>query len=736
MTTSHCTLTFSETMSGYFSLNNSNPHDGAKAGEDKNSTLAMHADVTIIDMDRFITDPNHLGSLGGTIEFPELGENLVAHTGVFNLFKPTGSVEETHMIYEMGFDFEGQAYYLAGKKIVKDDPGFDLWSDTTTLFTNLHKGDSVEGEVVGSGILSLGVKQLMDLVSTVEVPDAKDTTEKISTISAFGQFFMGELWDSYGLSKLVQKEKTSSADDGEIDYDVIVIGSGFGGSVTACRLAQKGHSVCVLERGRRWKPEEYPREPSDPWWWNSECPEKQNGWIDMQFYDDMGVAQGCGVGGGSLIYANVVIDAKPFVFDEGWPEEINYETLKPYYEKAGKMLNVQKIPDNQLTERAKLMKEGAESIGQGERYEKLDLAVSFNKDYNYNLDDPFNESHSKTYTNAQGVEQGTCIHCGNCDIGCQVKAKNTLDLNYLALAEQHNAEIKPLHLVKKITPIDKGYRIDFYQLDPDSESKQAGSLNAKKVIVAAGTMGTNELLLRCRDEFDTLTDLSPALGKNWSSNGDFLTPALYPGREISPTRGPTITSAINFLDGSEDGARFYVEDGGFPDILGNAMQEFNADSKFGLFNSALSMAIRDRNPISCVMPWFGQAIDASDGEMELSRSWLPPFKKKFNLNWNVSKSEHAVQGMVDMHKKLSDATGGTHLVPPTWKYLKDLITPHPLGGCKMGDSRKNGVVNHKGEVFGYPGLYVADGSIFPKAIGLNPSKTIAALAERIAEFID
>ncbi|MDX1811699.1 MAG: GMC family oxidoreductase, partial [Gammaproteobacteria bacterium] len=331
---------------------------------------------------------------------------------------------------------------------------------------------------------------------------------------------------------------------------------------------------------------------------------------------------------------------------------------------------------------------------------------------------------------------GTCIHCGNCDIGCHVQAKNTLDLNYLAVAEQHDAEIKPLHLVKKISPLgDYGYRVDFQKINAETQSLQAGSFNASRVIVAAGTMGTNELLLHCRDDYGSLPDISMELGKNWSSNGDFLTPALYPGREISPTRGPTITSAIDFLDGSEDGARFFVEDGGFPDVLGNALQEFSVENKFGFFTSALGMAIRDRNPVSCMMPWFGQGVDGSDGEMELTRSWIPPFKKKFNLKWDVTKSEHAVQGLVDMHKKLSDATGGTHLVPPTWKYLKDLVTPHPLGGCKMGSNAQNGVVNHKGEVFGYPGLYIADGSIFPKAIGLNPSKTIAALAERIAEHM-
>ncbi|MDX1812251.1 MAG: NAD(P)-binding protein, partial [Gammaproteobacteria bacterium] len=430
MADNHCTLTFSETMSGYFALGQTSPRQGLETGEDQDTTLALHADITISDMQRFVDDPKHTGSIDGSIDFSPFGNDIPITGGAFNLFKPTADPDETHMIYEAAFSHDDKDYYLAGKKLVKDDPGFDLWSDTTTLYTTLHEGDSTEGKIIGAGILSLGVKQLMALIATVEVPDAASATEKAETIALFGRFFLGELWDTYAINKFYSKQKFSESDDKTIDYDVIIIGSGFGGSVTACRLAQKGYSVCVLERGHRWQPKDYPREPSDRWWWNGECPEKENGWIDLQFYDDMAVAAGCGVGGGSLIYANVVIDAEPFVFEDGWPAEISYEELKPYYAKAGKMLNVQKIPDTQLTERARLMKEGAEAIGEGHRYKKLDLAVTFDKDYNYELDDPFNEKHSKTHINAQGVEQGTCIHCGNCDIGCHVQAKNTLDLNY------------------------------------------------------------------------------------------------------------------------------------------------------------------------------------------------------------------------------------------------------------------------------------------------------------------
>jgi cholesterol oxidase len=730
------TLTFKETMSGYFALGAADTAEGAKLGKQNNTSLAMHAEVGIEDLDRFISDPNHTGSLKGTLDFGPFGTGIQAPAGVFNLFKPTDDPDMTYMVYELAFQHQGQDYYLAGHKNVRDDSGFDLWSDTTTLYTTLHEGRDKTGKVVGAGILTLGVKQLADLLSTVEVPNAANLGEKLEAIQKFGRFFAGKLWDSYVIPKFGKQVFDKSTDE-TLDYDVIVIGSGFGGSVTACRLAEKGLKVCILERGRRWDVKDYPRGPKDAWWWSHECPEKGNGWIDIRFYEDMAVAQGCGVGGGSLIYANIFVEAKPFVFESGWPREITYEALKPYYEKTGKMLNVQEVPDNQWPPKMKLMKEAADKCGYGDRFEKMSLAVTFDPEFSYDREDPFDDRHSKPHTNAFGLEQGTCVHCGNCDIGCQVKARNTLDLNYIPLAERHGAVVKPLHLVQRITPLHsgQGYRVDFDRIDNAAQKRIPGHLNARRVIVAAGTMGTNELLLRCRDQYGTLPNLSPMLGVGWSSNGDFLTPAIYKDREISPTHGPTITSAIDFLDGSFRGEHFWVQDGGFPNLINDAIGDLSGEAVYGQFFKALHQVSKNGDPLSNVMPWFGQACDASDGVLKLSRSWIPPFRHQMKLEWNIKNSEGAVQALIDMHKQFSDATGGTPVVSPTWQIFKDLITPHPLGGCRMGASSADGVVDHKGEVFGYPGLYVADGAIFPKAVGLNPSRTIAALAERIADLI-
>ncbi|MEX2446350.1 MAG: GMC family oxidoreductase, partial [Dehalococcoidia bacterium] len=339
-----------------------------------------------------------------------------------------------------------------------------------------------------------------------------------------------------------------------------------------------------------------------------------------------------------------------------------------------------------------------------------------------------------------GQEQGTCIHLGNCDIGCDVLAKNTLDLNYLARAEAHGTEVRPLHLVGKVEPGDGQYTVHYE--DISGGTRTPGQVTGRIVVLAAGSLGSTELLLRARDQYRTMPDLSPALGRGWCSNGDFLTPALHAGRDVSPTQGPTISSAIDFLDGEVDGNRFLIEDGGFPDVLAGAVQDGLIETKGFLHGKALNLAVQrafqGRDTVPSLMPWFAQGRDKSDGTFRLRRRWFGLFgPKRLHLDWEIGRSGPVMDSIVRMHEKLARATGGIPLVPPTWTWARSLVTPHPLGGANMGTSAADGVVDHRGEVFGYRNLFVADGAIVPEAIGANPSKTIAALAERIAgEIVD
>ncbi len=239
------------------------------------------------------------------------------------------------------------------------------------------------------------------------------------------------------------------------DYDVIIIGSGFGGAITACRLAEANLKVLVLERGRRWAKETYPRKPTDSWFWNNAAPERENGWIDLRLFPSMAVAQGAAVGGGSLIYASISVEAPPKAFDQDWPAEITHQELEPYYEAVVRFMSIQTIPKPQWTPRTKLMREAAEKAGYGDRFKPIGMAVTFDPNLTLDPATPPQIGDSKTFTNAQGVSQGTCVHLGNCDIGCDVYAKNTLDKNYIPWAESTSCQ-KSATCISRPTSNPKG----------------------------------------------------------------------------------------------------------------------------------------------------------------------------------------------------------------------------------------------------------------------------------------
>lgn len=519
-------------------------------------------------------------------------------------------------------------------------------------------------------------------------------------------------------------------------FDAIVIGSGFGGAVTACRLAEAGAKVLVLERGRRWTVDQYPRSPKDDWLYEHTQPAKQNGWLDLRLYQGMVVAQGAGVGGGSLCYSSVVLEAKPERLN--WTPELSYSELAPYYAKVRQMLNLQEIPAGQQTQRSQLMQQAATKIGYGDRFQSLPLALSFDPQWNYHLPDPIDVKHSRSFINAQGQQQGTCVHLGNCDLGCEVKAKNTLDLNYIPAAEQHGAEVRPLHLVRYIQPEGQHYRVAFDRIQDGALI--SGEVFGDRVILAAGSLGSTELLLRCRDQYRTLPHLSPQLGWHWSANANVFTPDFYDKAvTVQQSIGPTISAGLDFSDGFQAGESFIIEDDGFPNLLLNAILAKLRLGRVSPLAIALSQHLQrgldEANPLSNVMIWLGAGVDASDGQLYLGRDWLQPWRRDLQLKWNVRRSEAAINAILSVQQQISSANDGKLKIPFYWSVLKSMVTVHPLGGCKIGTSAADGVVDHLGQVFGYSNLYVADGAIIPQAIGRNPSMTIAALAERIAHGI-
>ncbi len=511
-------------------------------------------------------------------------------------------------------------------------------------------------------------------------------------------------------------------------FDVVIVGSGFGGAVCAYRLSKAGAKVLVLERGQRWDPTSFPRRPTDPWLWDQDEPLRKHGWFDLRVYPKMSVVQGAGVGGGSLVYANICIDAKPDTFDAGWPPEITFAGLRRHYDEVKRMLGARPVPVGQWPERTRLVQDAARRMGWISRFRPLDLAVRFDDNYTLDQHDPYSPDRSVREVNEFGVEQGTCVHLGNCDIGCDVNARNTLDLNYLAGAERrHGAEVRPLHLVHHVSPHADGFEVHYSEIA--AGALRAGTVTGTRVVISAGSLGSTEILLRSRER-GALPNVSDRLGRGWSSNGDFLTPALHFTRQLNPTRGPTITAAIDLLDGEFKGQPIFVEDGGLPGVarayLDELAQEQSDDALKRLVIESLIQIFGRRSVVEHVMPWFAQARDAADGQLSLRDGRL-------FLDWNVARSRQTMEAVVAVHRRLAFFNLGTPVTPLTWRIGEALVTPHPLGGCNMGRTAADGVVDFRGEVFNYPHLYVADGAVVPKAIGLNPSKTIAALAEHIAE---
>ena len=521
----------------------------------------------------------------------------------------------------------------------------------------------------------------------------------------------------------------------KIRYDCVVIGSGFGGAVTACRLAQAGRSVAVLERGRRWGKEDFPRtvgQVARSFWDERET----YGMLGYKAFKNVDVIQGVGVGGGSLHYFNVGLRAPQEILEQpAWPASVTRSTLDPYYELAEYMLGSQPLdpPDGrELPARTQVFREAAAATGRDPKL--VNIAVY---------------TGSERQNPHGGATQDACVYCGNCMLGCHVHAKNTLDITYLGLAERrHGVEVFPLHTAESIEPLEgQGYRVQFRRLDPDHPGQsEPGSVTGQQVIVAAGTLGSAELLLKSRDVLGTLPSLSPALGQRFSTNGDFLLAGAFEtAKRIDPGHGPSITAAV---DCSTQNNRITIEDLGFPDpmlwYLEGIARPFTvrAGQLARLAFNYLLQSVGLRGPRSQVseeidalftggttphfLPFLGMGTDAADGSLRLKGGTV-------DIRWSHKKSRRMFREMEDAMREISRAAGGRYKTSLLWRWpARKLLTAHPLGGCAVGDDQAKSVANDRGEVWGYPGLYVCDGSVIPTALAVNPSLTIAALAERTA----
>ncbi|MGI5443091.1 GMC oxidoreductase [Streptomyces shenzhenensis] len=511
------------------------------------------------------------------------------------------------------------------------------------------------------------------------------------------------------------------------DYDALVVGTGFGGAVSACRLAQAGLRVGVLERGRRYRLGEFPRDWENPlngWLW-----EKDQGLFDVRPFSEMTVVQGAAYGGGSHLYANVHLRVPKDGFERGWPSGYGRAELDPYYDLVAWMLDLTPVSERQplgMPPKTTAMREAARAMGREGQFALLPLALNFGEP-------------EVMRPNKFGVPQSGCRHCGECDIGCNFQAKNTLDLNYLAVAEQHGAEVGTRCEVTRIEPLPTGYRLTY----TDHGTGADQTVSAPVVVLAAGAVNSTELLLRCRDEYRTLPELPEQLGHRYSGNGDYLGFAFGTTAALEPSRGPVITSGIVHDRGTGSGHRWFIfQEGAFPHEIAALIQLLDeGDPRFaGLLRvqdealEAIRSAGRERigtrpeGTDEHTAVFLAMGRDTADGRISLL-----PVSHDLRISWNLGDNLGLYETEERFCADMAAALGGRSGTNPLWRSLRIPVSVHNLGGCVMADDPADGVTDTGGEVFGYPNLFVLDGGCLPEATGVNPSFTIAAVAERNIE---
>lgn len=509
-------------------------------------------------------------------------------------------------------------------------------------------------------------------------------------------------------------------------WDAIVVGSGFGGSITALRLAQAGKSVLVLERGKRYRPGEFPRNPadSDALFFRPHERRSARGLYEVRSFSGIGTVVSSGVGGGSLIYANIHVRPDAIVFDDvRWPREFDRKSLDPYYDRVASMMEVAPIPATISLRKRDVFRDAAKSLGR----------------------EVFDPDEAVAWTNAPGPGRSACKLCAECEFGCNHGAKNTLDFTYLAKAESYGATIRPNVLVSHVEPMADGHWVHAKDLTTGQKVRFSG----RRVVLSAGTLGTNEIMFRSRDEQRTLTKVSQQLGVGHSGNGDFLASLQNSSQELDPWHGPDVTSVMRFFDklpGFTLAAPTFNQ--AVTEVL-TSMGQSNA-SFLRPFTPLLWPRLESMIPWLFARELLSKPLERPGPNAGSPRRMTNLFaigqdnaggraywkRGKLDIQWDyAAENADLVARQIAAMRDLTRAYGGTFAPLPTWDAFRRIITVHPLGGCRLADSPENGVVSTRGEVFGHPGLYIADGSVIPTSLGFHPVMTISAVAERIADAV-
>ncbi|MBL7811566.1 MAG: GMC family oxidoreductase N-terminal domain-containing protein [Bacteroidetes bacterium] len=558
------------------------------------------------------------------------------------------------------------------------------------------------------------------------------------------------------------KYLSNPAEELQPAYEIVVIGSGYGGGIAASRLSRAGRQVCVLERGREFQPGEYPDTligATEEMQVHTAGGHKGSptGLYDLHVHPGISVLVGCGLGGTSLINANVSIRPEERVFDDpNWPRQIRDEFKNPEsllnkgYSLAMDMLRAAPLPDSIQLNKLKGLETSAKALN--EKFYRTNINVNFEVDG----------------INHAGVEQKPCNLCGDCCSGCNVGAKNTLIMNYLPDAKAHGAKIFTQTWVSHIEKRGNKWLV-YYSITSSGQEKFDAPdqyVEADMVILSAGTLGSNEILLRSKQKGLKVSD---RVGYEFSGNGDVLGFAYNTEKHIDGVGegthtlddekkpGPCITGVIDmrYKDNLNDG--MIIEDAAVPGAIGSLLplaidvenkiigERERQDKDKGFINRLKHEYETCDSDIRG--PYFGairntqtyllMTHDGEHGKMTLNNNRL-------SIDWSTVGKELIFRKANDKLAEATKALSGVYVKNPVWvkEMNNELVTVHPLGGCTMGDSIETAVVNHKGQVYSgdsdtgvFENFYITDGSVMPRSLGVNPLLTISAVSERCCALI-
>ena len=531
----------------------------------------------------------------------------------------------------------------------------------------------------------------------------------------------------------MKREQTAPWNAVEFRYDFIIVGSGFGGSVSALRLAEKGYSVMVVEEGKRWRPQDFPKSN-----WNV----RRYLWLPrlgltgIQRLDWLGnvlVLGGAGVGGGSLVYCNTLISPPAEAFAQGWPGGDGlWERLAPHYQTARRMLGA--TPPPALWPAEEHLRAFARALGREAHFTQPEVGVLFGAEGGRDVPDP--------YFGGQGPRRATCRLCGGCMVGCRHNAKNTLDKNYLFLAERLGARILP---ETRVTHLERdaqgGYLVHTRRSLGWSASPRL-ALRGRNVVLAAGALGTVDLLLSCKEQ-GYLPDLPATVGEYTRTNSEIICGARSRTPHVDHSQGLAIASDI------QADAETHIQIVRYP-AGSNAMGLLGTLAVPGggrVPRSLRWLVACLRAPIDLLrnivlVNWAKRTVillvmQSLDNALTLVR------KRRWLLGRNLRSRRAAGMPPIPTYlpvanqaaKFVAERMDGFALNAINEVLLGVPITAHILGGARMAESPDQGVVGPDCRVFGHPGLWVVDGAVIPTNLGANPSLTIAAVAEYAMSLI-